>query len=94
MPKVTLERVDCFEWEQTSSSETYQRPCKTISNNKKLDKYSLNTEKISDCFDSDSHDDSFMLYGSCAKTYNAKKEDLSPEIVSLSTEYDPNSTSR
>lgn len=58
-----------------------------------LDKYSLNTEKISDCFDSDSHDDSFMLYGSCAKTYNAKKEDLSPEIVSLSTEYDPNSTS-
>ena len=60
---------------------------------KKLDKYSLNTEKISDGFDSDSHDDSsFMMYGSCAKTYNAKNEE--PEVVSLSTEYDPNSTSR
>lgn len=60
---------------------------------KKLDKYSLNTEKISDGYDSDSHDDSsFMMYGSCAKTYNAKDEE--PEVVSLSTEYDPNSTSR
>lgn len=58
-----------------------------------LDKYSLNTEKISDGYDTDSHDDSFMVYGSCAKTYNAKKDELSPEIVSLSTEYDPNSTS-
>ena len=93
MPKVTLERAGIF-FMFTQKEYWSGRISKSMSNNNKLDKYSLNTEKISDCFDSDSHDDSFMLYGSCAKTYNAKKEDLSPEIVSLSTEYDPNSTSR
>lgn len=93
MPKVTLERAGIF-FMFTRKEYWSGRISKSMSNNNKLDKYSLNTEKISDCFDSDSHDDSFMLYGSCAKTYNAKKEDLSPEIVSLSTEYDPNSTSR
>jgi len=58
--------------------------------------------------DSDSHpgdDDSFLIYGSCAKTYNERIKEVAanqkteiiqnqteanPELVSLSTEYDPN----
>ena len=58
--------------------------------------------------DSDSHpgdDDSFLIYGSCAKTYNERikevaanqkaeisqnQSEANPELVSLSTEYEPN----
>ena len=59
--------------------------------------------------DSDSHpgdDDSFLIYGSCAKTYNERIKEVAanqkteisrsgqmetnPELVSLSTEYEPN----
>jgi hypothetical protein len=95
-----------------------------------LDNYSFQTEKSGSAAgfdDSDSHpgdDDSFLIYGSCAKTYNQRIRDvaanqnlenrfpenhdaskngtkapnsenanfgeLNPELISLSTEYEPN----
>ena len=83
---------------------------------KKLDNYSL-TQTVTGSAggsagfdDSDSHpgdDDSFLIYGSCAKTYNERIKEVAanqiteisqnpreleanPELVSLSTEYEPN----
>ena len=81
-------------------------------NQKKLDNYSL-TQTVTGSAggsagfdDSDSHpgdDDSFLIYGSCAKTYNERIKEVAanqktetsrmetnPELVSLSTEYEPN----
>ena len=92
-----------------------------------MDNYSFQTEKSGSAAgfdDSDSHpgdDDSFLIYGSCAKTYNQRIRDvaanqnlenlendgskngtkatnsengnfveLNPELISLSTEYEPN----